>query len=312
MPVNRVRADVLEMGDEYQKADYALQVRRYDLAIEIMRKVLSTHPDNSVAFVTLARAYALKKDQQQALQALQEALTLNPMYCYAHTLYGSLLKDMKRYAEARQEYRSALEIDPASHLAHYLYGDLLFTIGKDISEAREHVEKALELEPQDATYHLLLGHILAKQKDLEGAEAEYRLALSLEPDDYRVLNGYGAHLLTERNNPREAFEFFRQALMRSPDNANIRKNFLIALKAKHPLYSLFWNYDLLKRRSRPLAILFMLIVIALVRGLLEVGLQFPTLGPFMFLAECVLILLMVYLIAINPIFNFLAKRGLIR
>ena len=77
MPISKKRADILELGDEIRKAEYAINVRRYDLAIEMMQRFLSTHPENSIAFYTIARAFTLKGEQQKASAAYKETLRLD-------------------------------------------------------------------------------------------------------------------------------------------------------------------------------------------------------------------------------------------
>ena len=87
MPVDKKRADILQLGDELHRAEYAIDVRRYDLAIEIMHQFLSTNPENSIAFYTIARAYMLKGEGQKAVAAFKETLRLDPANSNAHALY---------------------------------------------------------------------------------------------------------------------------------------------------------------------------------------------------------------------------------
>jgi tetratricopeptide (TPR) repeat protein len=115
MAANKKQADLFEIHDELRKAEYAINVRKNDLAIEIMMQVLAAHPENSVAFYTIGRAYMQKKLYPQALDAFKEALRLNPADDQAHALCGLALNSLRQYAQAESEAFRAIEIAPSSH-----------------------------------------------------------------------------------------------------------------------------------------------------------------------------------------------------
>ncbi len=310
------------MGEEeYQRAEYALNVRRYDLAIEIMQRVLSVHPENSVAFHTIARAYTHKRMTDRAIEAIRESLRLDPTNSFALSLYGALLKEKGDYGRAEHELLMAIRTDPSNHLAHYIYADFLLERKKNIPLSRWHCLKALELYPDDEKYHWMMGRIFAAEGNLDQAETAYRNALRLEPEDTRTHNSYGALLFNQRHDPRAAFEHFRIAVMQNPDNPDYRKNFLIALKAKHKYYSLFWHYSLMVRGAGCMGFLIRYFVFYLLFGLCSaclalVGWAVTQENPFLIIVGVILSilssLLFLYFLFANPIFNFLARRGLIK
>lgn len=231
MSSDKMRPDLLEMKDEYKKAEFALQVRRYDLAIEIMQKALNVFPEDSHAFFIIARAYTLKSNNHAALQAIRNSLRLNPASGAKYALYGCLLADASIYDQAEKALATALEIDPSSASAHYGYATLLLKQKKDFERAKEHARKAIELDPENALYHLKLGKILGDEGQLDQADLAYRHALRLEPDDPAILNDYGAYLQNKRKKLHAASEYYRQAVMRDPNNDTIRHNFLIVVRA---------------------------------------------------------------------------------
>ena len=320
MPINKRLTDLGEMGDDYERAEFALNARRYDLAIEIMQRVLSHSPENSVAFHTIARAYVFKKMNAQAIDAIKESLRLDPDSSTVHTLYASLLKDMGPafWKETEEELLIALRLNPANHLAHYVYGWFLLEQRKNIPAAREHCLKALEMQADDAKYHLEFAVILAQEKQFEAAEAEYQRALSLEPEDARTHNSYGAFLLNHRHNARAAFEHFRAALAQDPDNAMIRKNFLLATKARHKGYWLYWRYGHWLRRfgkKRGLVHAFTLLLFLFICAPIVVFTaqsNIPLLALFGYCFWCLPILFWLYLRCVDPFFNFLVKHGWIK
>lgn len=321
MPVSRRQAEIQEMDEEYEKAEYALNVRRYDLAIDIMQRILSVHPENSVAFHTIARAYTLKKMNGRAIAAIRESLRLDPTNSFAHSLYGALLKEERDYERAEYELLTAIRADPSNHLAHYIYADFLLEQKKNLPLAKVHCFKALELYPEDVKYHWMAGRIFAAERNLDQAEVAYKHALRLEPEDARTHNSYGALLFNQKHDPRAAFEHFRIAVMQNPEDPGYRKNFLLALKAKHKYYSLFWYYSVAVRSAGCAGYLVRYFVILTLLGFCNASAEFvfqemAQQNPLLIIVSVFLFilsfLLFAYFLFANPIFNFLARRGLIK
>ena len=308
MAISKKKADVLELGDEIRRAEYAINVHKYDLAIDIMRRFLSAHPENSIAFYTIARAHTLKGEQQKAVAAYRETLRLDPNNNMAHALYASQLKDMKDYPLAEQEAIIAIRLNPAYAHAHYIYANILLKQKKETAQAIQHILKALELEPEKANYHITLGNLLVAKGDIVAAEAEFQRALSIDPEDEYAHDSYGVMLLNNKRAPREALQHFRLALMKTPNNEAMRKNFFLALKASNRFYALFWHYASLRRKMGKAYILLPLGLLILAWLLRSSSVT----APIAALMYAVYTLLLIYLFTINPILNFLLKRGWLR
>lgn len=308
MTSSRKRADILELGDEIRRAEYAISVRRYDLAIEIMQRFLSTHPENSIAFYTIARAYTLKGEQQKAIATYIETLRLDPNNSMSHALYASQLKDMKHYPLAEHEAMIAIQLDPTNHLAHYIYANIFLKEKKETTKAIQHSLRALELAPEKADYHVTLGSLLASTGNIPAAEAEFQRALNIDPENEYAHNSYGVLLLNQKHAPQEALKHFRIALMQTPNNEAIRRNFFIALKAKNKFYALFLNYTYLRRKMGKAYILLPLGLFAFVWLLSASSVTAPIAGLMYGLYG----LFVLYLLTVNPLLNFLLKRGWLR
>ena len=133
-------------------------------------------------------------------------------------------------------------------------------------------------------------------------------ALSLDPDDYVVLNNYGVHLLNKKNRPADAFEFFRQAMLRNPNDPKFENNLLLAVKSKHKFVSLFSLNSFYLRRHRFLKITILIVPM----GLIQAGLLVSLIASnwvLMLLTLCLFPLVTAYLALVNPTFNVLVKRG---
>jgi Tfp pilus assembly protein PilF len=243
MPANKFLIDVLGVRDELKKAEYALEVRRVDLAIELLHKMLQNHPENSAVFYTLARAYLAKKKLPEAVRSVRESLRLDPRSNHCHTLYGTILVQQNRLKEAEAEYRIALEIEPERAHTHHVYAALLIDKYKDLAQGRVHALKALELDPAEANYHITMAKLLALEGDFSHADEEFRNALSLDPESLLACRVYGWYLLYKRNSPEQAFEYLQRAMHNDPTDSATRKLFIIALKAKQKHYRFIWYFS---------------------------------------------------------------------
>lgn len=300
--------EIYEMGDDYQRAEHALNVRRYDQAIEIMQRVLSKNPDNSVAFHTIARAYSLKKMPDKAIEAIRASLALDPTSSYAHGLYGSLLMDERQYRQVEQEFHTAITLDPTNHLAFYLFTIYWLDHKKNIAKAKEYCSKALEMDSADVRYHWMFARIYAAEGKTAEAEKIYLHALSMDPENSRVHNSYGVLLLNQKNDAKAAYEHFRTALMLSPEDEEARKNLQIAVKAKNPWYRPVWYYSLLRRRWGGAYAIFVVLFFVGVFW----SIQNPTAAVWVTLLDTLFLLFMLYCVIVALLFNFLVKRDWIK
>ncbi len=88
---------------------------------------------------------------------------------------------------------------------------------------------ALKLTPDDEDLHYNLGIALSRMNRLEEAEAEYRSALKLFPEYPEVHNNLG-NLLNRQQRYDEAITHFRAALEHQPGYASAHNNYGIALQ----------------------------------------------------------------------------------
>lgn len=311
MAANKFRADVLEVQDELNKAEYALNVRRYDLAITLLQKMLQQHPENSAVFYTLARAYLGKQELMRANQAAREALRLDPQSHLAHTLYGTILSNLGLVDGAETEYRASLALQPQSAYTHYIYAALLVDKRKDLVRAREHAGKALELDPAAAVHHMVMGKILGMAGEFAEAEAEFSRALSLDPENFHVRRVYGWYLLYKRNRPEQAFEQLRYAMQLNPEDSALRKIFIAAFIARKKRYRFLWHFTFfLSDKSWYVrsAILFTLLLV-----LILAPKAMNSSNPIIQISATVCYLLVLcgsaYLIICSMVLNRMIKRG---
>ena len=90
--------------------------------------------------VNLALVYLHDARRDDARDALERALSVEPGHAAANTQLGILLREDGKFAEAEQAYRRALATDPEYALAHYNLGVLLDIYLRRTAEALEQYE----------------------------------------------------------------------------------------------------------------------------------------------------------------------------
>ena len=108
-----------------------------------------------------------------ARDAYERALQLDPNHADAHVNLGRLLHEQRAPAAAEKHYRAALEADPNHPIAAFNLGVALEDLGR-IADAARAYERALEIDPENADAHYNLAGLLEKRGDKAGAVRELK------------------------------------------------------------------------------------------------------------------------------------------
>lgn len=164
-------------------------------AIAQFQHVIELTPDNASAYLNLAAVYLNMGDPQQfpaAEQALKKSIDLSPSYP-AYANLGLLYYNEKRFGDAAAATEKALTFNDkdfhvwSNLLAAYewLKNDDKATVARE--REQKLVEDVVKDQPQDATAQSELAGLYAKQKLREKALTRIQTAVTLSPDDPRVL-----------------------------------------------------------------------------------------------------------------------------
>ncbi|HXE89752.1 MAG TPA: tetratricopeptide repeat protein [Terriglobales bacterium] len=109
-----------------------------------------------------ARGVALEEDpgmQNQAIEAYEQAIELDPRHAAAHINLGTLHYNRRDYVQAEKHYRAAIASDPRYALAYFDLGNVLDETGR-LPEAVETYKRAIQLAANyaDAHYNLALAY----------------------------------------------------------------------------------------------------------------------------------------------------------
>jgi len=174
----------LLIGDELRQAE------QYALAVEAYDAVAADAPEALDARIGAAEAQEAAGDLEAGLAGLRDVVTSWPTSIEAHTALGDMLRQNERFEEAAAAYDGAL---------------------------------ALVGEPEQRHWALLFQRGIAYERSDQWplAEADFKTALELEPDQPQVLNYLGYSWVEMRMNLDEAKEMIEKAVEQRPDDGYI-------------------------------------------------------------------------------------------
>lgn len=98
-----------------QRANYLLQNRLLDEAVQLLNEMIALTPDYAEAWNKRATIYYAQGNYQQALKDIEQTLRLEPRHFGALTGLGAILVVLGEEGRALKAYQQALKINP--HIA---------------------------------------------------------------------------------------------------------------------------------------------------------------------------------------------------
>jgi tetratricopeptide (TPR) repeat protein len=165
-------------------------LKQYDLAIHEYRAVPAENPAYHAA--ELGRAGALRRSGKtdQAIEVLEQLARTHGGLPVVHSTLGDVMRSEEKFDEAIAAYSRALDLTPAENTARWV---LYYSRG--IAHERSGAGEA--------------------------AEADFRAALELNPEQPQVLNYLGYSLVEQQRNLDEALDMIERAVAASPDSGYI-------------------------------------------------------------------------------------------
>ncbi|MBN1575136.1 MAG: tetratricopeptide repeat protein [Chitinispirillaceae bacterium] len=157
-----------------------LQEKKYAAAQEQFEKLLQQDPDNIDLLTNLANCYE-KNGLKDKLSFVDKKIAqMNGSNTESRLRLARYFESNDFSGEAMRYYRELLALTPKSTevLKHL---SLLARKKGDVADAVSYTRQYLTLKGDDAEAHRDLGDLYYEQKNIDGALAEYRLALKLDP-----------------------------------------------------------------------------------------------------------------------------------
>lgn len=163
---------------------------QYDIATEAYDRIANDDPAYFDAELGRANALGRSGDAEGAIAALQTLVSEFPDLADGHSLLGDMLRREERFAEATLAYDRAIELMAASGV-------------------------------EDWFLYYVRGITHEREDRWDMAEADFRKALELEPDQPSVLNYLGYSFVEMQINLDEALQMIRTAVDRRPRDGYI-------------------------------------------------------------------------------------------
>jgi tetratricopeptide (TPR) repeat protein len=196
------KAETVSAADQYQrnsantalftKADGALDVKNYDEAAKLLKKILDNDPKDFQVWTQLGNVHLLQSKYADAENEYLRAIDLHSDYFLALLNLGRAEIGLQQYDVAVEVLNRAVKLRPKSADANYLLGESYLALKKGLL-AVGFLNEALRLDPKgmvDVHLRLALLYNAAGMKDK--AAAEYEVFLKQRPDypDRKQLEEY--------------------------------------------------------------------------------------------------------------------------
>jgi tetratricopeptide (TPR) repeat protein len=204
-------------------------------ALRCYQKAMRLAPLSSEAARKISSAFYLLRQDGQALQWIDRAISLSPYRARLYLLRGKIQFDQGRQAQALEDYRKAISLDPLNQVLAYNYlGEFFMAAGKpdealkvfkrveDIYASQDISElwhfRGDTVRPHLALVYLNLGNIHLEQKDFDSATRYYRASIrqmESAPPYYGL--GYAQYM---KGNKEEALQSFLKVNSMDPGFPN--------------------------------------------------------------------------------------------
>jgi tetratricopeptide (TPR) repeat protein len=166
---------------------YILEAEAYygqgqlDKAIEAYEQAVTIDPGDTAARIRLAQLLTLRLRTAEALSQAQRAVLLEPSNPPALAVLCQALDAEGQYAEAFDACECAIELDP-EYAEAYAYLAKVYVDTGDWIPARQYAQQAVDLNYQSMDAHYNQGYVLEAQGRYRQAVEAYENAIILHPN----------------------------------------------------------------------------------------------------------------------------------
>jgi tetratricopeptide (TPR) repeat protein len=192
-----------------------------DMGIIFLQFALYLEPDFPLAYAALAEAYDGAKKYDLEMQALDQIKPDSPLWLNVQIQKSFALNSLEQVDEAKALLEQLIDKDPKDVRPLDALGNILRSLER-YGEARDYYSRALALIPKPTKDNWTLfysrGVCNERMKDWPAAEADFKEALALSPDESLVLNYLGYSWVDQGSNLKQAMDYIRKAVKLKPDD----------------------------------------------------------------------------------------------
>ena len=185
--------------------------------VEIYEKLINNKPDYAEAYANLGNTFRELNMHEEALDAYNTAVMLNPKLEGVFLNRGNIMLDQKKYQVALAEYDKAIAIKPDFASAYSNRGIALRGL-KRLDDALTSYELAIKIKPDYAEAYYNRGIAQSELNYSDEALASYDKAIEINPDYIQAYSNRG-NVLQDLNRLDEALASNDRAIEINPDYA---------------------------------------------------------------------------------------------
>ncbi len=192
-----------------------------DMGIIFLQFALYLEPDFPLAYAALAEAYESAKKYDLEMQALDQIKPDSPLWLNVQIQKAFALNSLERVDDAKVLLEGLTAKNPNDVRPLDALGNILRSHER-YAEAREYYAQALKLIDKPAKDNWTLfysrGVCNERLKNWPEAEADFKEALALSPEESLVLNYLGYSWVDQGQNLKQAMDYIRKAVKLKPDD----------------------------------------------------------------------------------------------
>ncbi len=195
--------------------------------LDALKEAVRLDPNDGWARFQLAEALLDQGHKDEGLKTLEKAVELNPRYLPSRMRLAFCLRESGRFQDAVRHFQEAATQNPHSAEIQNALGASQEQAGR-LELALKSYQNAVREEPLSANYHFNLAKCLAKMGNISDAIKNYQRAVELKPTFGPAYANLGTMLLRS-GRMREAVSSLETALKIIPNNADLHFQTAIAL-----------------------------------------------------------------------------------
>ena len=222
---HRVEEPDTSNSPEVDQAEAAMQKQDFATAESLLKKAVTDHPEDFLAWFDLGYVYNATNRLSDAITAYRKSVAAKSDVFESNLNLGILLARQGSYAEAATFLKAATQLKPTAHPEDGLFrawqslGIVLQQ--SDPGQALDAFAQAAKLDPNNPEPHMSAGMILEKQSRLDAAAAEYEAAAKLDPKPIEPLVALSV-VYTKQQKYSQAEAVLRKLLAAEPENQTVR------------------------------------------------------------------------------------------
>lgn len=215
-----------EIEAQIDRAESLNDLGRHAEAVQLLGPVFAAQPDHPWAMCAMARAQLGLQHYADALGMSARAAGVLPHLAWPALLASWAAGGLDRDGEAVEWAKEAVRRDPHNPLCHQRVAYTMLAVG-EFGIAQDAAAHCLALDPDRADAHVLCGILAHEYGQRDRAEAFYRQALAIDPQNSRAHQGMArlsmsADRFVDGRNLAEAAERMATAVRADPKSPEIR------------------------------------------------------------------------------------------